>query len=80
MAEAAPLARPDIKLAIFGEAPRYFPGEEVATLADVIRLGQVPTQYDVRLNGVSVARTSFSEMPVKTGDLIIAVPQIEGGR
>jgi len=79
MAEETGVARRDVKLAVLGKVPQYFSLDEVPTLGALLEVGGVPQHMDVRLNMTTVNKTQYATIPLQEGDLVVAVPRIEGG-
>lgn len=80
MAEDTRIARQGVKLAVLGEAPRWFDLETAPTLGALLTAAGVPSHMDVRLNHTVVEKSQMARMPLQEGDLVVCVPRIEGGR
>jgi len=78
--EETRVSRQGVKLAVLGESPRYFDIDTVPTLGLLLELGGVQNHMDVRLNHTVMDRAQYATIPLQEGDLVVAVPKIEGGR
>lgn len=74
------VARRDVKLAVLGDVPKFFDVEQVPTVADLLRVAEVPRDHDVRVNGLLLSTANYDSMALQAGDMVICVPNIEGGR
>lgn len=66
----------EVKVVVMGRQTTRYTAPAPVTLAAVLDAVGVPPEADVRVNGLSVPR----DHPLATGDQVVAVPKIRGGR
>jgi len=66
----------DVRVVMMGRRATYYTGPAPVTLGQVLDAVGAAPQSDVRVNGLAVER----DHPLASGDQVVVVPKIRGGR